>query len=101
MSRRALVIGGSLGGLIAAHLLRSTGWDAVVFERNEEELASRGVGLGTHPQLIGILKRAGIDFDESMGLTPSKAVCFDRNGNVVVERPTGRDRKSTRLNSSH
>src|SRR5579859_110963 len=90
MSRRALVIGGSLGGLIAAHLLRSTGWDAVVFERNEEELASRGVGLGTHPQLIGILKRAGIDFDESMGLTPSKAVCFDRNGNVVVERPTGR-----------
>jgi len=90
MSRRALVIGGSLGGLIAAHLLRSTGWDAVVFERNEEELASRGVGLGTHPQLIGILKRAGIDFDESMGLTPSKAVCLDRNGKIVIERPTAR-----------
>ena len=39
--RRALVIGGSLGGLIAAHLLRSIGWDAIVFERNREELASR------------------------------------------------------------
>ncbi len=90
MSRRALVIGGSLGGLIAAHLLRSTGWDAVVFERNEEELASRGVGLGTHPQLIGILNRAGIDFDESMGLTPSKAVLLDRNGDIVIERPTAR-----------
>ena len=64
MSKRALVVGGSLGGLIAAHLLRTAGWDAVVFERNEEELASRGVGLGTHPQLIGILNRAGIDFDE-------------------------------------
>src|ERR1051326_1214935 len=88
--RRALVIGGSLGGLIAAHLLRSTGWDAVVFERNEEELASRGGGLGTHPQLIGILKRAGIDFDESMGLTPSKAVCLDRNGKTIIERPTAR-----------
>jgi 2-polyprenyl-6-methoxyphenol hydroxylase-like FAD-dependent oxidoreductase len=88
--RRALVIGGSLGGLIAAHLLRSTGWDAVVFERNEEELASRGVGLGTHPQLIGILNRAGIDFDESMGLTPSKAVCLDRNGAIIIERPTAR-----------
>ena len=88
--RRALVIGGSLGGLIAAHLLRSTGWDAVVFERNEEELTSRGVGLGTHPQLIGILKRAGIDFDESMGLTPSKAVCLDRHGKTVIERPTAR-----------
>ncbi len=33
-ARRAVVIGGSLGGLIVAHLLRSTGWDAVVFERN-------------------------------------------------------------------
>ncbi len=66
--RRALVIGGSLGGLIAAHLLRSTGWDAVVFERNDEELASRGVGLGTHPQLIAMLRRAGIAFDETMGI---------------------------------
>jgi 2-polyprenyl-6-methoxyphenol hydroxylase-like FAD-dependent oxidoreductase len=90
MGRRALVIGGSLGGLIAAHLLRGTGWDAVVFERNEEELASRGVGLGTHPQLIGILNRAGIDFDESMGLTPSKAVLLDRDGEIVIERPTAR-----------
>jgi 2-polyprenyl-6-methoxyphenol hydroxylase-like FAD-dependent oxidoreductase len=87
---RALVIGGSLGGLIAAHLLRSIGWDAVVFERNEEELASRGVGLGTHPQLIGILKRAGIDFDESMGITPTRAVCLDRSGGIVIERPTAR-----------
>ena len=90
MTGRALVIGGSLGGLIAAHLLRSTGWDAAVFERNDEELASRGVGLGTHPQLIGILKRAGIDFDESMGVTPTRAVCLDSNGKIAIERPTAR-----------
>jgi 2-polyprenyl-6-methoxyphenol hydroxylase-like FAD-dependent oxidoreductase len=85
-NRRALVIGGSLGGLLAAHLLRSIGWDAVVFERNEEELASRGVGLGTHPQLIAILKRAGIDFDESMGITPSRGVCLDRDGRIIIEQ---------------
>jgi len=89
-NRRALVIGGSLGGLIVAHLLRTIGWDAVVFERNEEELASRGVGLGTHPQLIGILKRAGVDFDDTMGITPTRAVCLDRNGKIVIERPTAR-----------
>jgi 2-polyprenyl-6-methoxyphenol hydroxylase-like FAD-dependent oxidoreductase len=89
-SRRALVIGGSLGGLIAAHLLRSTGWDVAVFERNDEELASRGVGLGTHPPLIAILKRAGVDFDETMGITPPKAVCLDRHGKIVMERPTAR-----------
>ncbi len=65
--RRALIVGGSLGGLITAHLLRRAGWDATVFERNDEELASRGVGLGTHPPLIAVLKRAGIDFDEFDG----------------------------------
>ncbi len=88
--RRALVIGGSLGGLMVAHLLRSIGWDAAVFERNDEELASRGVGLGTHPQLIAILKRAGVDFDESMGITPPRGVCLDGNGRIIIEQPMAR-----------
>jgi 2-polyprenyl-6-methoxyphenol hydroxylase-like FAD-dependent oxidoreductase len=90
MSKRALVIGGSLGGLIAAHMLRAAGWDAVVFERNEEELASRGVGLGTHPQLIAILRRAGVAFDETMGIKVPKVVCLDREGRIVVAQPTVR-----------
>jgi 2-polyprenyl-6-methoxyphenol hydroxylase-like FAD-dependent oxidoreductase len=88
--RRALVVGGSLGGLIVAHLLRGAGWDATVFERNNEELASRGVGLGTHPPLIAVLKCAGIDFDESMGITPPRAVCLDHNGKILIEQPTAR-----------
>src|ERR1700761_318410 len=87
---RALIIGGSLGGLMAAHLLRSVGYDAIVFERNDEELASRGGGLGTPPQLVAVLKRAGIDFDDSMGITPPRGVCLDRQGKVIVEQPMGR-----------
>ncbi|MGA8076365.1 MAG: FAD-dependent monooxygenase, partial [Xanthobacteraceae bacterium] len=89
-SRRALVIGGSLGGLMVAHLLRSVGFEVVVFERNTEELASRGVGLGTHPQLIAILKRAGIHFDDSMGITPPRGVCLDRHGGIIIEQPMTR-----------
>jgi 2-polyprenyl-6-methoxyphenol hydroxylase-like FAD-dependent oxidoreductase len=87
---RALVIGGSLGGLIAAHMMRSIGWDVVVFERNAEELASRGVGLGTHQQLIDILRRAGIDFDDSMGIKVADVICLDRDGHVILQRPTAR-----------
>lgn len=87
---RALVIGGSLGGLLVALLLRRAGWDAIAFERNAEDLQSRGVGLGTHPQLIAILKRAGVDFDESMGIAPPRGVCLDRRGKVVIEQPMGR-----------
>jgi 2-polyprenyl-6-methoxyphenol hydroxylase-like FAD-dependent oxidoreductase len=87
---RALVIGGSLGGLMVAHLLRSVGFDTIIFERNDEELSSRGVGLGTHPQLVAILKRAGIDFDETMGITPPRGVCLDRQGRIILEQPMGR-----------
>jgi 2-polyprenyl-6-methoxyphenol hydroxylase-like FAD-dependent oxidoreductase len=90
MTRRALVIGGSLGGLLAAHLLRHAGWHAVVFERNEEALTGRGVGLGTHPQLIAALRRTGIAFDATMGITVAKVVCLDRAGNIIVEQPTAR-----------
>ena len=44
---RALIIGGSLGGLFAGLLLRQAGWDVTVFERSSGDLASRGVGIGT------------------------------------------------------
>src|SRR6516162_5620353 len=87
---RALVIGGSLGGLLAAHLLRAAGWHAIVFERNEEELTGRGVGLGTHPQLIAVLRRVGIAFDETMGVRVSKVVCLDRGGQVISRQPMAR-----------
>jgi 2-polyprenyl-6-methoxyphenol hydroxylase-like FAD-dependent oxidoreductase len=91
MSRpRALIIGGSLGGLIAAHLLRNVGWDAVVFERNPEDLISRGAGIGTHQHLIDILRRVGIGFDDSMGVRVSKVLCLDRDGGVVLEKETVR-----------
>ena len=46
-ARRALVIGGSLGGLLAAHLLRREGWDVTVFERNADDLTGRGAGIST------------------------------------------------------
>jgi 2-polyprenyl-6-methoxyphenol hydroxylase-like FAD-dependent oxidoreductase len=90
MSHRALVIGGSLGGLLAAHLLRAAGWQAIVFERNDEELTGRGVGLGTHPQLIAVLQRVGIAFDESMGVQVSRVICLDRGGKVIAEQPMAR-----------
>jgi 2-polyprenyl-6-methoxyphenol hydroxylase-like FAD-dependent oxidoreductase len=87
---RALIIGGSLGGLIAAHLLRSVGWDAVIFERNAEDLISRGAGIGTHQHLIDILRRVGIGFDDSMGVHVSKVLCLDRDGSVALEKETVR-----------
>src|SRR5262249_31428266 len=50
--RRALIVGGSMSGLLAALLLRRAGWDVDVFERVESELAGRGAGIVAQPDLI-------------------------------------------------
>ena len=89
-TRRALVIGGSLGGLLAANLLRHAGWDVTVFERNAEDLTGRGAGISTHPQLIDILRRVGIDFDESMGIRVDTVICLDKSGKTYLETKTAR-----------
>ena len=78
--QRALIIGGSVGGLFAANLLRSIGWDAVVFERNPDELTGRGAGISTHPQLHDITKRLGIPFDDTMGIRIDTVIFLDHDG---------------------
>ena len=87
--RRALVIGGSIGGLFAANALSRIGWDVTVFERVGDDLASRGAGIGTHDELRAVLHRLGLTVDESTGIMVSTRICLDRSGRVVhqVEVP--------------
>src|ERR1700751_6476033 len=49
---RALVAGGSLGGLTAALVLRDQGWDVDVLERSAVPLQDRGAGIVAHPTPI-------------------------------------------------
>jgi 2-polyprenyl-6-methoxyphenol hydroxylase-like FAD-dependent oxidoreductase len=85
----ALVIGGSLGGLLVANLLRSIGWSVRVFERVGDDLASRGAGIGTHEELLEIMHRIGVTVDASIGVHPQSRTCLDRSGRVQhsVPRP--------------
>ncbi|HZO63101.1 MAG TPA: 2,6-dihydroxypyridine 3-hydroxylase [Gaiellaceae bacterium] len=56
----AAVVGGSIGGLTAALLLRDAGWDVDVFERSATVLEGRGGGIVLHPATIRYLvERAG------------------------------------------
>ncbi len=82
---RALVIGGSVGGLFAAHLLRAGGWDVTVFERSRDHLADRGASIGTRPELFAVLERIGISLDPSAGVAVSSRICLDRAGAVTHE----------------
>ena len=87
--RKALVIGGSLGGLFAANWLRAIGWDVRVFERVEDDLASRGAGIGTHEELLAVLRRLGLKVDDTIGIQVRTRICLDASGRVThqVEQP--------------
>jgi len=88
MSGRALVIGGSLGGLLAANVLARGGWDVEVFEHSSEELTGRGAGIISHPELFQALARIGIRTDESYGVDVPLRVTFDRSGATIAKLPS-------------
>ena len=56
----ALVIGGSVGGLAAAHELRSIGAEVTVFERSVDRTQPRGAGIVMQPEVESLLGRLGI-----------------------------------------
>ena len=82
---RALVVGGSLAGLFAANLLHRAGWQVTVFERSGDELASRGAGIVTHPELFEALRRCGIAAQDNVGVTVQQRVVLASDGSVVGE----------------
>src|SRR5262245_46388294 len=84
---RAIVVGGSLGGLFAASLLRSIGWDVTVLERANADLADRGAGLGTSPELFAVMRRLGIDLDPSIGAEMRSRIALGRYGETICEVP--------------
>jgi 2-polyprenyl-6-methoxyphenol hydroxylase-like FAD-dependent oxidoreductase len=84
---RALIVGGSLGGLFAANLLRTVDWDVTVCERTSGDLAGRGVGLGTRDELFEALRRAGITIGDAIGVNVHSRICLNRDGTINCEVP--------------
>jgi 2-polyprenyl-6-methoxyphenol hydroxylase-like FAD-dependent oxidoreductase len=80
--RRALVVGGSMSGLLAGLLLRRGGWDVDIFERVESELAGRGAGIVAQPDLIDTLRRLGID-PTDLGVAITTRKILDASGALV------------------
>ena len=81
---RALVIGGSLGGLLAANLLLRAGWDVEVYEQSSEELTGRGAGIISHPALFDALRRIGVPLDDSYGVDVPVRATHDRGGATIA-----------------
>ncbi|KUZ02454.1 monooxygenase [Burkholderia territorii] len=84
--RKAVIVGGSLGGLFTANLLLRNGWDVDVYERVPEALSGRGAGIVTHPELFDVMLAAGVRIDESIGVKVESRITLSQDGAVTSER---------------
>ena len=80
---RAIVIGGSIGGLFAGILLRKSGWTVEIYERVSAALSGRGAGIVTHAELCAVLEAAGLDPKNDLGVAVQGRKTFDRSGHVI------------------
>lgn len=81
--RKALIIGGSMGGVFAARYLQKQGFEVEIFERSSVPLVGRGAGIVTHPELRKALVDIGRSAEEDLGISFDWRHTFDRQGNIV------------------
>src|SRR5580700_8589357 len=81
--RRALVIGGSMSGLLAGIMLHRRGWDVDIFERVGSELAGRGAGIVAQAELIARLDALGLD-TRNLGVAMTTSKILDRDGRTTA-----------------
>jgi len=86
-ARRALIIGGSLGGLFIGNLLRRNGWQVEIYERSPHDLDSRGGGIVLQPEVVEVFRRVGIDAGQvGLGVQSHYRTVFDPDGTVRNRR---------------
>jgi 2-polyprenyl-6-methoxyphenol hydroxylase-like FAD-dependent oxidoreductase len=85
---RALIIGGSMGGLFAANLLHRSGWQVQVLEKSTTPLTSRGTGIATHAGLMKVMELAGARFGDALGTPINTRKAFDASGNILAQIDT-------------
>ncbi len=86
-TNRAIVIGGSLGGLFAATMLARVGWQVDVFERSGHDLDSRGGGIVLQPDVVEVLKQAGTNVaDVDLGVLSRNRTVFRPDGSILTKQ---------------
>jgi 2,6-dihydroxypyridine 3-monooxygenase len=84
---RVGVVGGSLGGLTAALVLRDLGCEVDVWERSHDELESRGAGIVVLDETLRYLRERTSINDDDVTIATSTLRYLDADGSIVHERP--------------
>jgi 2,6-dihydroxypyridine 3-monooxygenase len=85
---RVAVIGGSLGGLTTALVLRDAGCDVTVYERSQIELSGLGAGIVVQEATVRFLvERLGMQL-EDISVSASRLQYLGPDGAVTFERPS-------------
>lgn len=80
---RALIIGGSLGGLFTATTLRAIGWQVEIFERSPHELDSRGGGIVLQGDVLQAFHFAGVSTLGGLGVRSRDRIYLDRDDRAI------------------
>jgi 2-polyprenyl-6-methoxyphenol hydroxylase-like FAD-dependent oxidoreductase len=85
---RAVVIGGSMSGLLSGLMLRQAGWAVDIYERVDSELSGRGAGIVAQQELIERLRGLGFATDE-LGVQITTRKILDAHGHLthIIECP--------------
>jgi 2-polyprenyl-6-methoxyphenol hydroxylase-like FAD-dependent oxidoreductase len=81
--RRAVVIGGSMSGLLAGIMLNRRGWEVDIYERVASELSGRGAGIVAQAELIARLDALKLD-TRDLGVAMTTRQILDRDGRAVA-----------------
>jgi 2-polyprenyl-6-methoxyphenol hydroxylase-like FAD-dependent oxidoreductase len=81
--RRAVVIGGSMSGLLAGIMLMRRGFAVDIFERVHSELAGRGAGIVAQAELMARLKALGLE-TRDLGVAMTTRKILDKRGGVIA-----------------
>jgi 2-polyprenyl-6-methoxyphenol hydroxylase-like FAD-dependent oxidoreductase len=84
MNRRAIVVGGSMSGLLAGLMLHRAGWAVDIFERVDTELSGRGAGIVAQREAIARLQALGLVTDD-LGVQVVTRKILDAAGRVSDE----------------
>jgi 2-polyprenyl-6-methoxyphenol hydroxylase-like FAD-dependent oxidoreductase len=78
--KKAIIVGGSMAGVLAGNMLIRQGWAVEILERAKEGLEGRGAGIVPQRSLLAALGRAGVTVRPDIGIRVTKRVAYDRAG---------------------